>query len=451
LTSQDAIEHLEQDNGERAPEPTMRAQVSVADPLDRRIDIGRLGWFGVGAAVVLLIAIGLRFANLTAYALSREEGDLAYNAWSLYTGKPMPNGVELPTVGPLYLILQAGTFFIFGVSDAIARAFPVLTGIALVGMILALRPVLPRSAVIGMALLAAISPSLVFASRSISPAIVIAFLSLFALVSVVRAGTSTHAGSAYWAGMVGLAAAGLVASGPEGISAIVALAIGIATAAMTDAAKADDGRRGPVATGLAAVVSTPTTIMATAAGFLVTLIILFSRLLSNASSLEGIFSTFADWGRMMATTNSTTPTQFFFYATLLYEIIAVVLAIVALSSDDSATDRGGHTLRPTVFVGWFVAALILQSLASGRQPDQLALVTLPLVLLGGIGLGRVIERIDWQRLLTTRDGLLVAAMLGLFISVVGVITLIARTMRGGVWPSSPASWSSRWPTWSPER
>ena len=89
--------------------------------------------------------------------------------------------------------------------------------------------------------------------------------------------------------------------------------------------------------------------------------------------------------------------------------------------------RDTAPLPPTCSSSGSRSALVLQSLASGRQPDELVLVTLPLVLLGGIGLGRVFERVNWRPLVTTRDGLILAALLGLAFGLIGVITLTART------------------------
>lgn len=395
---------------------------AVSSPLDGRIDFGRLGWFGVTAAIVFLAAIGLRFTQLDTYVMTQREGEWAYDAWSLYTGKPLPAGQELPIVSPLYLLLQTAIFFMFGVTDAIARSLPVLAGLGIVALIFAFRPVLSRSAIIGMAVMAAIAPTLVFASRTIDPAILISFFALLAVASVIRAGQSAGRPVTYWAGLFGASIGAMLATGPEGISATIAIGVGLAVAAMTD------GQDGPVTRGLRAVGGSASALSTALAAFIVISLLVFTRLLSNAAALEGFFTTFSDWGRMMATQTSTTPTQFFFYAALLYEFMAVAFAIVALltasRTDDNASEA--RSLQPTIFVVWFLVALVLQSLASGRQPDQTVLVTLPLVLLGGIGLGRLIERIPWKSLASTRDGLVLAAMFGLFFGIVGLVTLTAR-------------------------
>ncbi len=427
MTASDAADNQKPTQDVTGPLPAGHEEQPSA--LDRRIDFGQLGWYGVWAAIALAIAAVLRFAQLDAYVLSQREGDWAYRAWSLYTGKPLPPGQSLPEVSPLFLLLQTAMYFLFGVTDAIARSGAAIAGIGIVALTLALRPVLSRASVIGMAILAAVSPTLVFASRTIDPSILIAFFSLLSIVAILRAGVSFESRAAWWAAIFGGSLAAMIASGPEGVSAIIAIGVALAVASVADGRRDEEGRQGPVAAGLAAITSSSRGLAGAIAAFVIVSLLAFSRLLSEASALDGFFITFRDWGRMMATQTSTTPTQFFFYATLLYELAAVVFAIVALSSSESSRDEepGRRLLKPTLFATWFVVALVLQSLASGRQADQTVLVTLPLILLGGIGLGRIITRIRWRTLANTRDGLILAAMFGLFFGGAGVVTLIART------------------------
>jgi len=405
---------------------------SVVNPLDRRLDLGRLGWLGIAGGAILIAAFVLRFTQLDAYMLSQREGEWANDAWSLYTGKPLPVGQDLPLVSPLFLMLEAAAFFLFGVNDVIARAMPALAGIGIVALVFAFRPVLSRTSVTGMALLAAISPTLLFASRSINPAIVIGFFGVLAMVSVTRAGFNGGNGAALWAGVLGASAAAMIATGPDGITAIIAIGAGLAVGAATDARQGEDRHHGPISAGFGAIMGKPIAGISLLTSFVVASLLLFSRFLSSAASLEGFLTTFSTWGKAMATQTSTTPTQFFFYATLLYEILAIVFAIVAVStSGRTRANDDSPRLQPTVFVVWFAVALVLHSLASGRQPDDLALVTLPLVLLGGIGLGRLFDRIPWHGLISTRDGLILVAMFGLFFGLIGVITLAARANDPG--------------------
>ncbi len=396
-----------------------------ANPLDRRMDFGRFGWLGLATLLAIGIGAALRFIKLDAYALTAREGAWAHHGWTLFTGRPLPTGEELPIVSPLFLLMQGTTFFLFGVTDAIARSLAAVVGVGLILLVLTLRPVVGRWATFGMVLLAAVSPTLVYASRTVDPAILVAFCTFLAVICVIQAGRSQAGGVQAWAGLFGAAIAGAIAAGPEGITSIIAVSVAVVVAGASDSHQGDDRHPGPVSAGLRSLGGTPASLIAAASAFIVVSLLAFTRLLTDASALEGFFTTFSDWGRMMASQQSTTPTQLFFYAAVLYEIVAIVFAIVALMS--SPFGRESETLTPILFGTWFAASLILHSLASGRQPDQTILVTLPLVLLGGMGLGRALERLPWATMFTTRDGLLPLAIGGVVIGLAGTITLIARS------------------------
>ncbi|MDQ3542193.1 MAG: hypothetical protein M3440_16060, partial [Chloroflexota bacterium] len=410
--------------------------------LDRPIASVSIGWFAIASAVTLVGAFLLRFILLDAYTLTQREGAWAYNAWSFYVGKPIPGGESLPLIAPLFLILEALSFFLFGVTDAIARTLPALVGLGMVALILALRPFFSRSSIAGMMVLIALSPTLVFASRTVDPTILMAFFALLGVVSTLRSGLQPDSRSLGWPFALGAAIGGMFASGPAGISAILAAGTGLVVATMSNAGWTEDGYRNPVRQGFRAIARDQASIVALLGGFAGTVVLAFTRLLSDPAALEGILTTFSEWGQMMATETSETPTQFFLYAVLLYEFLAVVFAVVAVMTaprNDAGSDSS-RPLQPTVFLAWFIAALLLHSLAAGRQPEHTVFVALPLVLLGGVGLGRMAERIPWRALATTRSGLVPVALLGLVIGVLAVVTLIARSNDvGAAVPGEPSS------------
>ena len=411
------------------PDHEMIPDPDISNTLDRRVDLSAAGWFGVLVVTSLTAAFILRFVQLDAFALSPREGEWAYDAWSLYTGRPLPGGEDLSLVGPLFLMLEAVIFFLFGVSDATARALPALIGLGILGLILALRPFLPRAQIAGMLVLATLSPTLVFASRTVDPVILVAFWSLAAVVCVLRAGIAGGTPATAWAALFGVSIGGMLASGPEGVSALITVAIAFVVGATTNAAGGRTPGRAPITSGFAAIFGSPRAISALMFGLLATILVFFTRLFSDVTALEGVLVTVRDWARLLTTQSSTTPIQFFLTAIVLYELLAIVFVAVALlaSSDRHEEEEPSHgLLQPTLFVAWFVAALAIQSFSSGRHPDQTVLVALPLVLLGGIGLGRLGERIPWRALATTRAGVVPVAILGILVGLIAAVTFIAR-------------------------
>ncbi|MDQ4100298.1 MAG: hypothetical protein M3121_07345, partial [Chloroflexota bacterium] len=153
-------------------------RTSEASVLDRGLNISTLSWWSVLLLGVILTALVLRFAALNTYALSAREASWAYHAFALFRGQPLPGGDEIPTTAPLFLILEGFAFFLFGVTDAVARVVPALLGIGIIGLIFTLRPLMSTPKLVGMALMAALSPTLVFASRTADPVIAVAFCSL---------------------------------------------------------------------------------------------------------------------------------------------------------------------------------------------------------------------------------------------------------------------------------
>ncbi len=414
-----------------------RSDVDVADGgsnrgvLDRQLNISGAGWFGLLVTIGIIVAIAMRLTQLGIYAMAQEEARWAFQSWSLYLGHDLPNDGTISTTSPVFLVLQSIMFFLFGTTDAIARLAPALLGVGLVALILLLRPFLSRFAIAGMVLLAAVSPTLVFASRTSDPIIAVAFFSFLTFVAILRAGANaegTAASTTAWTVVAGFGVAATLGSGPQGITALVALAIGLAIGVFSDPHK-NDQPRGAIANGMSTILHRRTAIAGGLVSFVISLIVLFSRGFSDINALGGIAKTFSTWGRMMTTQSSTTPVQFFLYSSLLYEILAVVFAIVAVTAGSSATVASGNRfeLHAAPLAGWLIAALLMQSLASGREPEELTIVTLPLVLLGGLGLGYALERIPWDRFLTSIVGVVPLAILGIVIGVVAALVLVARS------------------------
>ncbi|MGN6485941.1 MAG: hypothetical protein ACTHMX_16245, partial [Thermomicrobiales bacterium] len=164
MTASDA-DQIDQEASTDAP--TRKERVAKAEtPREPRPPLPTPRWLWLGAACALLFAIGFRLIQLNGYALNAGEAKWAYQSWILYTGKPMPNGQAVSDTSPFILVIQALGYFLFGVTDAISRIGPALLGIGTVALLLGLRPFVSRYVLTGMMLLAAVSPTLVYASRT---------------------------------------------------------------------------------------------------------------------------------------------------------------------------------------------------------------------------------------------------------------------------------------------
>lgn len=392
--------------------------ISPPSVLDRTIDLSAVRWSAIVWVAVAVAAAGLRFAQLDHLALSPEEANRSYDAWIFYRGASADPGQEIADTSPVLLLLQATAFFLFGTTDVTARVMLAALGVGMVLLTAGLRPFVGRAATVGMAALAAISPTLLFSSRTADPRIAIAFFSLLFVVCFLRAGLPGSPGSRQvWALATGAALALMVGSGPASLTVLIALVIGIAVGL------AADGPDGGLRRAFTALCRVRDNALAFLTGLIVTTLAVFSRFFSDLTALAGIGESAADWGRLMTTATSTTPVQFFVLSLLLYEIAAVVFAVVAATRGEA--EQEGR-LTWVFFAGWFAGALLLFSFASGRAPDHAVHVALPLVLLGGGAIGDVIAALDRRDLFQGRGGALLLAMLGLVVSGLALLALIGR-------------------------
>ena len=143
--------------------------MEYADKLGRPVRVT------AGLLLVIMVAAGiLRLFELGASPLSPSE---AAEAWAALEGEPA-------SASGLIFGINRALFWLFGADDAIARLVPALIGTALPLAAWLLAPVIGRRGALASAVLLALSPSLVFFSRSVSgvmPGLAAALLWLVAL------------------------------------------------------------------------------------------------------------------------------------------------------------------------------------------------------------------------------------------------------------------------------
>jgi uncharacterized protein (TIGR03663 family) len=331
----------------------------------------------------------VRFIRLDTYLLNAREANWAYDAWSMFYGRPLPIGQDLPDSSPFMLVWNSVPFYLFGVTDATARMGSALLGVGLVGLVFLLHPFLSKPQMIATAGILAISPTVVFASRTVEPGIAAAFFALLVVVALLRIGATVgnHVG---WAVLLGLAVACLYGTGPLGVTTLIAIAIGITVAGLR--ARPGELSRSAVGTAIRRLPADRHTLGGFAVGLVLGLFTLFSRLFSDFTALAGIATTLTDWVAMMTEGSSSVPAVFYFWSTMLYETIAILIAIGTLFLS-RRIDHGqfGRHIPRSLFIGWFVVALLLHTTASARDTGSAVLVVLPLLLLAGYGLGRMVE------------------------------------------------------------
>jgi sugar lactone lactonase YvrE len=394
--------------------------------LDRMVVRRGVTWWGLWAGIALLCGVVFRLIDLGAFTLGPTEGGYAFQGWAVFRGEGAYGPGGLPDTSPLVQLAEAFIFFLAGATDVIARLGPVAAGIGTLLLVFALGPVTRPGARVGMLFTIALSPSLVYFSRTVDPAIFIAFFTMLLIVAIARAGAADSAARlSGWSAIAGLAIGGLLASGPVGITAVLAGAIAVAISAVAAGAQA---RPDALGVGARRIQRTPAALILLVAAIAVTVLVLFTRLFSDLGAIAGVLDTFEEWGRILGTRPTTTPTQFFIWATLLYELVNVALMLIALlAAPLTPSPDGTPVLRGSTFATWFGVALVLQSLSSGRAPDQMPLVALPLAIAAGLGLGYLLERVEAYRLLSSLASLIPLAVLALVIGLIAILMAVARS------------------------
>ncbi len=389
-------------------QPTAEAAVVDDQPpadatLDRPISLGRISGEILAWAGVLLVAAVLRLMSLGGTALNPDEAQHAYAAYTLFRG----TGTLLDSTagGPLATVVSGILFFLFGISDQVARFGPALAGIGSVVALIWLRPYLGRTGALLAAVFLAISPSAVYFSRVAQPDSYAVFFALVLLVTLLRL---FDYGTATAMILAAIAAALLFAAAPTGFTFLLILlgaALVVWLRSRTIAADEDSAALPPFgAAGLrAGLRAGGLTALLVALALIVLVFSAFGAIPGNIGS--GLAEWFTAWGAILLGTGPSVPGRtggFAFSLLPIYEplvLLAGLGAIIRLfvgPALPAAQQRGGLVVR-AILTGWAFIGLILLFLDAAQYPALLLVVTVPLTLLAGAVCGELIERIDWTR------------------------------------------------------
>ncbi len=392
----------------------------AARGLSATVNLAQVTWSTIAWWSILALGSALRLFQIGALSLSPEEARKAFDSWSLFYGATEGPYREPTTVEPAGLLLRGITFFLFGSSDTTARILSAILGIALIGLIWSIRDLLGNMRALGAAGLVALSPTLVFSSRTVNEEIITLFFAFLVMITVFRLGQAERTPGIGRAIVLGLALAGLIGSGPAGISVLIILALTMLVSLFV----AQD-RGSTVRSAVSRVLGTRDLLAGFAASLIISIAIMFTRFFSEPGAISGLGEIFADWGRMVASAASDTPTQFFILSILLYEIVAVVFAVKA-AIGDAREEASTPLIDWTYPAVWFLGSLLLFSFSSGRSPEQAVLVTFPLLLLAGMGLGDAIDSLLVDEENKRRAGILLLAVMGVTIAFISTLVLVGR-------------------------
>ena len=143
-----------------------------------------LNWETLIFALILILGLISRFANLEPRVMSHDENSHVYYSWRLYKGEGYQHTPL--THGPLLFHITAFSYFLFGDSDTSARLPYALFGAATIAFVWFYRRYLGRAGTIITAILMLISPYLLYYSRYVRNEAFVAFFGIVTIWAVLR-------------------------------------------------------------------------------------------------------------------------------------------------------------------------------------------------------------------------------------------------------------------------
>lgn len=321
---------------------------------------------------LLLLAGGLRLTALDWPPMSSAEAAPALEAAS---GTPEASAFwsagAIPGTNSIYQLLTSISFQFVGASSAGARLIPVLFGIGLVLIPLLLQRQIGRTPALLASLLLALSPAGLLASRSAGSGIIA--ISLLALglallhglyprwLAWAALGAALAGGSTVWTGLLGL----LLGWG-------FARLLGFGGRLIEEKPASVDRWRGVWVIPLAMLVS------ASGVGL-------------YPQGLAALFQSLSSWLVGWSTAGDF-PSIRALVSIPIYEPLLLVMGFLGIYH----ALRGDHPF-PRLLGGWMLGSFVILIIYPARQPLDLLWVLLPLALLAGIGLERVIAALRGSR------------------------------------------------------
>ena len=379
------------DDDIREPEPL---ETTV---LDRAIDLPFAAGRWALAGIAIVAATLFRLAGLDRWPLSITGANAATDAYRLVRGETA--AVDLHGVATT-VEWAALAMFAGGANDAVVRVGFAAAGIAATLVWLAFVRHLGWQVAASGLVLAALSPTLIVAARTVDGAALVALGTMLILLSTIRGRSGDGIG---WSILAGISLAMMTLSHPFGIVAagiawlgarLVANAIGSSTT-----------RRVPL--NLAAVVAALATLILTTT-------VLLTRPGSFTASLRELFDQL--WSAHLREIGSLAHMPAF--NLILNEPLLLVLGAVAI-----ITTRDQPLTRAATI--WAAIAFAFASLFGAGTLASWVVLIVPLTLLGAIGAAYLVARLPWGEYRRGPATLYVVAALLMFAAILSMFGLLS--------------------------
>lgn len=364
-----------------------------------------------GALATIVVAAGLgvlmlRFLDLGDRAMHHDESLDAWWAWRLETGQ----GYQYDPVyhGPLRIIVTAGLFRVLGTTDTVARLLPAVCGLALIATPLMIRRTLGRAGTVTAMIAIAISPTLVYFSRFGREDMTFALAATVCMLAIVEL---LRAPRAWLPPVIGVSAAAAWAVKESFFITAFIVATYLVIAALVLRRPGRPWREHLLVERVVAVGANPWWWALT--GFLVVFVTSYTVFFTDLPGLwRGLFGGLDYWLGQHEVNRGSQPVGFYAALFAAYEWPLVALASLGAVA---ALRRPGPV---ELFLVWSaIAHIVVYSWAGERYPWLIVHQVVPLTMLAGLAVDRIVGRVRRMGMLTR------ASVAGVGIALVGVVVL----------------------------
>jgi uncharacterized protein (TIGR03663 family) len=340
--------------------------------------------------IIALIAVGLRLYNLDGRPMQASEAAQALAAWRSAQG--LLQGAALGQHSPILFTSNMFLFALFGANDFLARLVPALSGALLVIAPYFLRQRLGRMGALVASFLLALSPSVLFFSRYLGGEIVVVACALaitYGLFDYLEQRQPKHL-------YLVAVALGLALSAGTGTYTFVFVVVtfGLVLALVSRfSAPSEYWQRFSAAWQAA---RGEKDLLRDCAALLVLIFVLVcTGLLLHLSGLQDGIDLLTDWLSAFQPRAGGHPWYYHPQLLIVYEPLILVFGLAAVVYLLKKRD-----LFSLFLAYWTMVVFLIYLVAGGRGPGDVLLIVLPLALLAGEFIGRLLDdlvgRVSWM-------------------------------------------------------
>jgi uncharacterized protein (TIGR03663 family) len=346
--------------------------------------------------IIALIAVGLRLYKLGGRPMQADEAAQALAAWRFVQG--LPQGASLGQHSPLLFTTNMLLLALFGANDFLARFVPALSGALLVILPYFLRQHLGRTGALVASFLLALSPSTLFFSRYLGGEIIVATCALLITWRLFGCLDQRRPGYLY---LVAVALSLALSAGTGAFSFIFIAVTFVLVLALANRFSTLSEYWQRVSDAWQALHGQSGLLRDYAALFVLIFVLVCTGFLLRLSGLQDGIDLFPAWLSAFTPRVGGHPWYYHLQLLLVYEPLILIFGLAAV-----VYLVRGRDLFSDFLVYWAAMAFLIYLVAGGRGPGDVLLIVLPLALLAGAFIGRLLDELVAQAS-WVREGLFV--------------------------------------------